>query len=139
MIREPRNKEERKKKEHYKQSLKADYIYFFGDDIATATTNSNEIEGLRLTVQEKDKDIIDLTEVIDEQQKALEKLDKESCSLAENNNKLVKALEVLEAKDKTLTVENKKLNKEIAKLKAQLKELDAIKETLKKLNPQPTA
>jgi len=120
---------------NYRKTLLAKYREEFGklpesDDNRTKHT----IISMQRTIEEKDKDIIELTDIIDTQQKSLEKLDGVNTEMAADHNKLVASIEAMEKEKATIiknyAAEMKKKDDQLAKYKT---ELDSIKEKFKSL------
>ena len=123
-------------RDNYRKTLLEKYKAEFGklpesDDNRT----KNTILSLEKTIEEKNKDIIDLTNIIDTQQGTLEKLDAANTEMAAEHNELVSSIGAME-KEKASIIKNyaaevKKKDEQLAKYK---KELDSIKEKFKALN-----
>jgi len=127
-------KEKKKEQDNYRKTLISKYREYIGDVKDIPVMDSKEIESYKKTIEEKDKDIIELTDIIDTQQKSLEKLDGVNTEMAADHNKLVASIEAMEKEKATIiknyAAEMKKKDDQLAKYKT---ELDSIKEKFKSL------
>lgn len=124
-----------KEKAYHKADITAKFKKAFPEiSIGKGKNNDNEIKALQETIEVKDKDIVELNAIIDDQHKTLGNLDSEITRLADNNNKLVNEIAGFNKEKaaliKTYEAESEKGKRQVAKYK---KEISTIKEKLKLL------